>query len=113
MTNFHFVSLSRLINTSPDFNGKFEQTIWMIWGQHLSVLSELTLNGFPPHVSPASLKRDHIDVLIVHVGPLYISMCMNALIVHVSILCECAVKCVSMDKFIEMCSPLNQISLLL
>ena len=28
---------------------------------------------FPPHVSPASLKRDHIDVLIPYVGPLYIS----------------------------------------
>lgn len=49
--------------------------------------------AFPPHVSPASLKRDHIDVLIPYVGPLYISiyisMCVNALFVHVSILCEC------------------------
>lgn len=28
----------------------------------------------PPHVSPASLERDHIDVLFPFVGPLYISM---------------------------------------
>lgn len=32
---------------------------------------------FPPHVSPASLKRDHIDVLTPYVGPLYISMCVK------------------------------------
>lgn len=33
--------------------------------------------AFPPHVSPASLKRDHIDVLTPYVGPLYISMCVK------------------------------------
>lgn len=30
--------------------------------------------AFPPHASPASPKRDHIDVLIPYVGPLYINM---------------------------------------
>lgn len=42
--------------------------------------------AFPPHVSPASLKRDHVDVLTPYVGPLYTSMRVeNARLVHANV----------------------------